>query len=78
MPKYSYCLGLWLDKSFMEHMCTKRGNCQYYVEDFFRRYGSMLDDFDMLICKENCEYYIPREIYEVPETKNEETDIFNL
>lgn len=36
----------------------------------------MLDEFDMLVCRENCEYYSPREIYDVPEPKEEETDFF--
>ena len=60
----------------MEQTCMRRGNCQYYVEDFFRVYRSMLDDFDMLVCRENCEYYSPREIYDVPEPKEVETDFF--
>ena len=61
MSKFYYCYGVYLDGNFMEHTCKKRGNCKYYVEDFFRRYGDMLDRFDFLICGDDCKYYAPRE-----------------
>lgn len=60
MAKFYYCHGIYLDGNFMEHTCKKRSNCKYYVEDFFRRYGDMLDDFDFLVCDDNCKYYTPR------------------
>ena len=60
MADFYYCLGVWLDGNFMEHTCKKRGNCRYYQEDFFRRYGDMLDRFDFLVCYDPCEYYSPK------------------
>lgn len=77
MSEFFYCLGHWLDGNFMEHTCKKRENCLYYMEDFFVRFKDSLDRFDFLICKENCEYYLPRK-EEVKCELSEDEDIFAI
>lgn len=77
MADFYYCLGHWLDGNFMEHTCKKRENCKYYDEAFFVKYKDMLDRFDFLICKEKCEYYLPRR-EEVKCELTEEQDIFKI
>lgn len=47
------------------------------MEDFFVRFKDSLDRFDFLICKENCEYYIPKKEERKCEL-TEEQDVFNI
>jgi hypothetical protein len=47
------------------------------MEDFFVRFKDSLDRFDFLICKENCEYYLPRK-EEVKCKLSEDEDIFAI
>lgn len=77
MAKYYFCLGLWLSPDFAEHVCKRRENCKYYLEDFFVRYRAMLDDFDFLICEENCKHYLPKKEEVPPKVTNDE-DIFKI
>ena len=58
---YYYCLGVYLSSDFCEHTCKKRDNCRYYDVDIYRKFKDIWDQFDFLICKEDCKYYVPRE-----------------
>ena len=69
-------MGLFLDGNFMEHRCNKRENCKYYVEDFYRKYADMLDQFDFLVCEENCKYYSPKN-EEVKQETSVEGNLFS-
>ena len=72
-----YCLGVWLDGNFMEHTCKMRENCKFYMDDFFVKYKDELDQYDFLICREKCEYHLPK-YEEVKCEISEEDDIFNF
>lgn len=58
---YYYCLGVYLSSDFCEHTCKKRDNCRYYDVDIYSKFKDIWDQFDFLICKEDCKYYVPRE-----------------
>jgi len=61
MIKYSFCLGLYLDRNYMEIQCHKRDKCCYYDENIYAHYKHMWNDMDFLVCHEPCQYYIPRQ-----------------
>ena len=70
----AFCMGIWMDAEFREWTCPKRDNCMYYVEGFYARHISHIDDFEQLhnIPGKACSYYMPR----YPEREKKETDPF--
>ncbi len=61
--KIGFCMGTVLDEYFSERTCEKRENCRYYVDGFYARNISHIDDFEQIhnTPGKPCAYYYPRE-----------------
>lgn len=68
---FYFCFGIYLDANFCEKTCKKRDNCKYYDVNLYRKYSDIIDQFDFLVCEENCKYYTPRQ-EEVQEERPDE------
>jgi hypothetical protein len=61
MVKYGFCHGWMIDAMFNEVTCKRRERCKYYQEDFYRRYGDRLDEFEEMFPDEPCRFFVDRE-----------------
>lgn len=61
MVKYGFCHGWMIDAMFNEVTCKRRERCKYYQEDFYRRYGNRLDEFEEMFPDEPCRFFVGRE-----------------
>lgn len=61
MVKYGFCHGWTIDSTFNEVTCKRRERCKYYQEDFYRRYGDRLDEFEEMFPDEPCRFFVGKE-----------------
>jgi len=61
MAKYGFCHGWMIDATFNEVTCRRRERCKYYQEDFYRRYGDRLNEFEEMFPDEPCRFFVGRE-----------------
>ena len=56
-------MGILWDEGYRESTCPRRDNCMYYVEGFYARHISHIDDYDQLHNEAGkpCTYYYPRQ-----------------
>lgn len=77
MAKYNFCHGWTISPNgFSESECKRRDNCMYYMEDFYRKHGNHLQDFEEMFPLEPCQFYVERETAKVEKVIDED-DLFS-